>query len=131
MDFFIITTFVTAAIAVLGQTLDPTASFGYDAFYSPLIFALISVVPSLLTYSRKELSLRQMLLRKFLHFTLLVGLLILFTKYAGILDNVSDAARFALTVLIVYLGVNLVNWQLDSKRARQINKNLKAIQGRQ
>jgi hypothetical protein len=34
MEYFIITTFVTAAIAVMGLSLDPSARFGYEAFFS-------------------------------------------------------------------------------------------------
>lgn len=129
MEYFIITTCVTAATAILGLSLDPTAKFGYEGYFSPLLFGLMSLVPSIATYSRKELSLRQTLIRKLIHFALLEAMLIAFGHWAGILHGF-DTVYFALTVLIVYLTVDLISWHLDSKEASKINKTLRALQGR-
>lgn len=130
MQYCIITTCVTAAIAVLGQSLDPSAKFGYEAYFSPLIFGLISLVPSFAVYSRKELSFRQALMRKLLHFFLLEAMLVGFGLWSGILVNAVDACFFGLTVFIVYVVVNLIEWQIDKKDAKEINKTLKSLQGR-
>jgi hypothetical protein len=130
IEYFIITTCVTAAIGVLGMSLDPATKFGYEAYFSPLLFGLVSLVPSLATYSRKELTFRQMLIRKLFHFALLETMLIAFGHWAGILHGVGDTASFALAVFIVYLAVSLINWRLDSREASEINKTLKTLQGR-
>lgn len=130
MEYFVITTCVTAAIAILGQVLDPTARFGYEAYFSPLIFGLVGLVPSFLTYSRKELSFKQALVRKALHFIVLEATLVAFGFGAGVLHAFFDASLFALAVFIVYLTVNLISWQFDKKEAVEINKTLKALQGR-
>ena len=130
MEYFIITTCVTAAIAILGLSLDPAAKFGYEAYFSPLLFGLVSLVPSLVTYSRKELTFRQTLIRKLFHFALLEAMLITFGHWAEILRGLGDTASFALTVFIVYLAVNLICWHLDSREASEINKTLKALQGK-
>lgn len=130
LEYFIITTCVTAAIAVLGLTLDPNAKFGYESFFSPLIFGFISLVPSFVTFSRKELSFKQTIMRKVLHFIVLEGMLIGFGFWAGILHDYVSAASFALTVFIVYLTVNLISWKLDHKDASEINQKLRSLQGR-
>ena len=131
MEYFIITTCVTAATAILGLILDPTAKFGYEGYFSPLLFGLMSLVPSIATYSRKELSLRQTLIRKLIHFALLEMMLISFGHWARILHSLYDTLYFALTVLIVYLAVDLISWHLDSKEASKINKTLRSLQGRE
>ncbi len=130
MEYFIITTCVTAAIGVLGLSLDPTAKIGYEGYFSPLIFGLVSLVPSIATYSRKELPFRQALIRKIVHFALLETMLVVFGHWAGILHGVNDTTYFTLAVFAVYLAVNLVSWQLDSKEASEINKTLRSLQGR-
>lgn len=130
MEYFIITTCVAAAIAILGMSLDPAAKFGYEAYFSPLLFGLVSLVPSVVTYSRKELTLRQALIRKLIHFALLEALLVAFGHWAGLLHGAGDMASFAVAVFIVYLAVNLISWYLDSREASEINKTLKAMQGR-
>lgn len=130
MEYFIITTCVTAAIAIMGLSLDPATRFGYEAYFSPLIFGLVSLVPSFVTYSRKELSFRQTLIRKVLHVIMLETMLIAFGFWVGIVHGVADASLFGLTVFIVYLVVNLISWQIDKKDANEINKTLKSLQGR-
>ncbi len=129
LEYFIITTCVTAAMATLGLTLDPTARFGYEAFFSPLIFGLVSLIPSLVTYSPKELPLRETLIRKALHFTVLEATLIAFGFWTKLLHGLADASGFALSILIVDLAVNLIGWWLGSKEAGEINELLKSFQG--
>lgn len=130
MEYFIITTCVTAAIGVLGLSVDPAAKLSYEAYFSPLIFGLVSLVPSFVTYSRKELSFRHTLVRKVVHVILLEAMLIAFGFWAGILHSPAAAFSFGLTVFIVYLAVNLISWQIDKKNADEINKTLKSLQGR-
>jgi len=130
MEYFIITTCVTAAIAVLGQSLDPTAEFGYEAYFSPLIFGLVSLVPSFVTYSRRELSFRQTIVRKVFHVIVLEAMLIAFGFWTGILHNPAEASFFCLAVFVVYIAVNLISWLLDKKEARELNRTLKSLQGR-
>ena len=130
MQYFIITTCVTAAIAILGLSTDPSARFGYEAYFSPLIFGLISLIPSFATYSRRELSLRQALLRKVIYLIVLEAMLVAFGFWNSLIHTTADAIFFGLTVLIVYITVNLISLKLDKKDANEINKSLKSLQGR-
>ncbi len=130
LEYFIITTCVTAATAILGLALDSTAKFGYEGFFSPLIFGFISLVPSFVTYSRKELTFWQTLIRKLLHVIVLEAMLIGFGFWSEILRSPADASFFALAVFIIYIAVNLIRWTLDRKDANEINKTLRFLQGR-
>lgn len=130
LEFFVITTCITAATAILGLTLDPTAKFGYESFFSPFIFGFLSLAPSIVTYSHKELSLKQALMRKLLHFIVLEIVLIGFGFWAKILTSPASAFLFAFAVLIVYITVNLFTWKLDWKDATEINETLRNLQGR-
>ena len=130
LEYFIITTCITAATGVLGLTLDPTAKFGYESYFSPLFFGFVSLIPSFLTYSQKELSFRQTILRKVLHVIALEAILIVVGFKVEILRVPADALFFALAVFIVYIAVNLISWKLDQKNADEINKKLKSLQGR-
>ena len=130
LEYCIITTCVTAATAVLGINISPEARFGYESFFSPLLFGLLSLVPSVVTYSRKELSLRQTVMRKVLYLLLLEATLTVFGLWSGIFHVISDIAFFMLTVFVVYTLVLLIKWLIDRKEAGLINKTLKALQGR-
>jgi hypothetical protein len=98
-----------AAIGILGMNLEPTARFGYEAYFSPLLFGLISVIPSFAMYARKELSFHQILIRKIIYVILLETLLIIFGIATGLLHNISDSISFALAVFAVYLVVNVIS----------------------
>ncbi len=129
-QYFIITTCITAATGILGMNLEPGARFGYEAYFSPLLFGLISVLPSFAMYARKELSFHQMLIRKIIHVLLLEALLIVFGVTAGLLHNLTDSISFAIAVFAVYLIASVISWQLDLKEAGEINNTLKSFQGR-
>jgi hypothetical protein len=131
MEYFVITTCVTAAIGVLGLSLDPTARIGYEGYFSPLLFGLVSIVPSVVTYSRKELTLRKTLVRKLFHFLILEATLIAFGHWVGVLEGLRDTISFAAAVFAIYLTVLLMGWLLDSREASQINQSLKEMQKRQ
>lgn len=128
MQFFIITTCINVAIGILGLSLDPERRFGYDAYFSPLIFGFLSLLPSFITYSSKELTLMQTLIRKFFHWAAIEVLLIAFSYMAGLLKGQADIFFFALTVFIVYLSVNLFSWGLAQKDAVKINAALETLQ---
>ncbi len=128
MEYFIITTCVTAATAILGLCIDPSARFGYESYFSPLIFGLVSILPSIVTFSRKELSLKQTIIRKILHFFFLVLMLVLFVFWTGLLKGFNEAVSFVFSVFIVYVIVNIVSWHLNKKEASEVNKLLKHFQ---
>jgi hypothetical protein len=128
MSYFIIVTGITVAIAVLGLKLDPEASFGYEAYFSPLIFGAVAVLPSFVLYSRRELTFRQMLFRRILHFAALELLLLSFGYGFGLFDKTDTAVSFAVSVFAVYLFTNLIQYIIDSKTAGKINEGLKKLQ---
>lgn len=127
MDFFIIVTGITIAMAVLGINTDPEAAFGYEAYFSPVIFGAVAVLPSFVFYSRRELSLRQMLRRRVFHFLILETALLSFGFLSGILKDRQTSISFAFTVFAVYLFTNVVKWLMDRKTAEEINKGLKRM----
>jgi hypothetical protein len=129
MNFFIIVTCITIAIAILGSNFDPGATFSYEAYFSPVIFGAVAVLPSFLLYSKKELTLKQMLFRRILHFTALELVLTGFGFVSGLFDDTNAAVPFAVSVFIIYLLTNLIQWIIDSKTADKINEGLKKIQG--
>ncbi len=129
MNFFIIVTAITVATAILGITYYPRATFGYEAYYSPIIFGALASLPSFVLYSNRELTLKQMLVRRILHFIILELILLGFGLISGLFNSTEVALTFALSVFIIYLFTNVIKWIMDSKTADEINQGLKRIQG--
>ena len=128
ISYFFSVTGITAAIGILGSILAPQVSFGYEAFLSPFLFGLVAVVPSIVTYSKKEPSAKQMLLRLLLRFALLEIMIVLFAYYAGLVTSGAVAISLVLSVLLVDLTVHLVMWLNDKRTAAEMNGALKKLQ---
>lgn len=127
-DYFIIVTGINAAMAILGMKLDAERSFGYEAFFSPLIIGVVALLPSIVLYSGRELGLKQMLIRRALHLLVLEATLTGFGYLAGLFEDRTLILPFVLTVLLVYLFTMTFRWILDRRTAQEINKGLKRLQ---
>lgn len=131
IQFFVISTCVTFATAVAGPYLMPDVELGFTAFYSPLAIGFVCTLPSVVLYSRKELNLKQTIIRRVLHLLLIEVLVIWLNWMSGNLETFTSAAGYCVKVLAVYLAVHLVLWFLGSRDAKQINAGLKELQGRE
>ena len=128
IDFFIIVTCISAVIGIIGLIYEPNRRFGYEAYFSPLIFGAISIIPSFVTYSNKELSVKQMILRNVIQLVIL-ECLILITGYSfGVMKDKVILSSVAFSVIIVFIIVHLISWVIDSKTAFILNENLQAYQ---
>ena len=125
MSFFIIVTLVNIAIFVCGIVLAPDEKLGYTAFIVPVIDGLLGVIPGLVMYSKRELTVKQMIVRDIIQL-----LFILFSFGFSGFTNV-DVPKFlaiVLSVAFVYVGVVVIMYLLDFKTAKKMTDDLKAFQ---
>ena len=133
MSYFIIVTCVNLVMAVLGLCYDSQIRFGYEAFLLPLIYGVVGVIPVLVTYSRRELTIKQMVVRRILQIVLLEVMLTGFVFGNARMREATASqgtlvAAFMITVLLVCVMVELVLWGLDCLKARALNLELKEFQ---
>lgn len=128
MSFFVSVACICMAMALVGMTFESDTRFGYEAFLSPLIFGAIASLPSLVTYSKNELSFKAAAIRNVIHFILLEAVILSFLYFGGILTSVSMAISLGGSVFIINLTVNLVLWINDKRTAMEFNDALKKLQ---
>ena len=130
MLFFTLSTLIGAAMYVLGAILDPNARFGYDVLLSPLIYAGACVLPSLVTWSKRELRLRQLLVRELIQFILTEAIVLGLAFSSSAIDTSRPDILFGIvgSVLVIYLLVFLLSWLVNSAQAKQVNEELLAFQ---
>jgi len=128
MSFFVSVTCITVAMAVVGMTFEPTARFGYDAFLSPLIFGALATLPMLVKYSKKELSIKQTMVRGVIHLLLLEAVLLTSLYLLGLLTSLFLAVTLAAAILVIDVTVNLVLWIQDTRTAKEFNGALRKLQ---
>lgn len=125
--FFIVTTLITIVMGVMGLIWERDRLLTYEVMFSPVIIGFISVLPSIVMYSKKELTLRQLVFRKVLHLFLLEIELIAFSKIMGIWNKVIGLP-FVVSILIVAVLVQVFLWLIGLQRANTITNELKAFQ---
>ena len=130
MTYFIIVTCISAGIMILGLAFDPDARFGYDAFVSPFIFAALGVIPNLLMYSSKELSDKQIILRKIIQFAVIevevVGLCIISPVIHT--EKVEVITGVIISVFVIFILANFISIMNNYFSAKQLTKELMQFQ---
>ena len=130
MSFFVSVPCITAAMALIGTTSVPDVRFGYEAFWSPLLFGAIASLPLFVYYSEQELSFRQTVFRSILHLVLLEVLILSVLALTCVLTTPSMGVSLGLSILVIDCTVQLVLWVHDKRTASAFNQALKRMQSR-
>ena len=101
--FFMLSTLITIAVSLIGSAFDSSALLGYDSLLTPIKYAGLCILPTLVTWSRRELSAKELLVRKVL------------LTIAG-------------SVVFIFVLVNLFLWLKNSAEAKQMNRDLAQFQ---
>jgi hypothetical protein len=131
-SYFISVTLINIAIFVTGMLFRPDQKMGYEAFLSPLLFGFLTVIPTVIMHSKKELTLRQLLLRKAIQLILdiVIVLAVIFGGNPLNRETVISAAGVAVSIIVVFAAVNFIEWLMERKTAAQLNEQLAAFQKR-
>ncbi len=60
-----IVTLINIAMFILGSIFRPDQRFGYEVLIAPLIYGVLSLIPYIIMYSKKELTIKQLYIRQF------------------------------------------------------------------
>lgn len=130
--FFIIVTGAVAAAAVFCAIFYPGGTFEIGIMWQLLLSSLLCTLTYLVFYARRELSRRQLLLRKALHLALLLLILVGSAIGFGWLRPTSalELCVFVLLVVVVYVLVNLMLALNDKWQAQRLNEGLQRYKKR-
>ncbi len=131
-SYFISVTLINIAIFATGMLFRPEQTFCYDAFLSPLIIGFLTVIPTFIMYSKRELTVRQLLFRKALQLLLDIVLVIavIFAGNEMNRETVTAAIGVAVSVVIVFAAVHVIEWLLERRTAKQLTEQLAEYQKR-
>jgi len=112
---------------IIGYLYESERQFGYELFLSPLIFSLIATLPSLIEYSKNELSIRSLLIRKFIHLVVLEILILSVLIGFEIIKTVDMGISLSIGILIIDVSVRVIEWINDKRTADEINSSIKSF----
>ena len=128
--FFLLSTLITAAVALIGNRFDSAARLSYLDLLTPIRYAALCLLPSLVTYSKRELSPKKTLLRKLLMLVLLEAVIggIAFMSPAIDTSRPAVVLSIAGSVLLIFVLANLFLWLKDAAEAKKLIKALEQFQ---
>ena len=126
-------TLITVLLIVLGKLLDSDRVFSYEAFLSPLIYALIGTVIALVTHTDRELSARGLILREVISLLLIEAVVIFLALRVETIptDRSWVLPGIALGILVIFLLSNLIMYLSDKKEAEKLSADLVRYQQEQ
>ena len=126
-------TLITVLLIILGMLLDRDRVFSYEAFLSPLIYALISTAIAAAMHTERELSARQLIIREGISLLLLEAAFLFIALRAATIptDRAWVVPGIALGILAVFLLTNLIMYLSDRKEAEKLSADLARYQQEQ
>jgi len=124
--FFFLVTCFTTIIALVGVLFRPDHTFGYESFFTPVIFGAIVVLSSYILYIN-HLSKTKTLLIRIIHFFAFELVLCLYGLLRGYYINSTSVLIYLAFTIILYIIISVVVWIKDIITADSINKGLKKI----
>ena len=131
--YTLLVTLITVMMIILGNLLDRGRVFSYDAFVSPLFYALIGTVATVVTRSDRKLSVRSLIIRKAVSLLLIEGAIILIALNADTIptDKGWVVPALALGVFAVFVLSHIILYFIDKKEAEKLNADLVRFQEKQ
>ena len=124
--YFRLVTLITVATLVLGLYFDPNACFGYTVFAAPLFYGACGVLPSVVMYSKRELTVKALLVRKLIQFVL-IEVLILSVAFhnTGIQGEYLDVAiGMGISIFLIYVLAHMIDWLQNYMSAKRMTEEL-------
>ena len=128
--YFMLTTLILVVMTVLGTYFMPDVRFGYEEFEAPLIYAAWGTLPNIVMYAKKELTMKQMLVRKIIQLILVEVIVVSVALPADILERGNSVLLIALVgcVFVIYVLTHVIEWYQDSLTAKKMTEELLSFQ---
>ncbi len=128
--YFMLVTMISGVMMILGMYFFPNARFGYEAFGIPFIYAAWGTLPNIIMYAKKELPVKQFLIRKLIQLVLVEVIVIAI----AIPDEIIDEGRtevvvsLAVSIFVIYILTHLIEWFQNCAVAKRMTEELLTFQ---
>ena len=128
--YTLLVTLITILLIILGKLLDRDRVFSYEAFLSPLLYALIGTAATVVTRSDKELSIRDLIIRKVISLLLIECAIIFIALNADSIPTEKSwvIPGLALGIFVVFVLAHVILYFADRKEAEKLNADLARYQ---
>ncbi|MBQ1350352.1 MAG: hypothetical protein II614_00575 [Ruminococcus sp.] len=128
--YFLLVTLIFAVSMIIGMIFTPGQELYYYQLIGPFFLAALCVLPTFITYSRKEPTVRQVVLRNIIRLILIEGIVLTQIQPPEQENQVLFRILLAAAVLIVYLLASLMMWLRRVRQSGMMTEQLKILQER-
>ena len=130
MNFFIIVTLVNIVIFICGSIFAPDQEITYSAFLVPILDGPLGIIPGIVMYSKRELTVKQMIVREVIQLLSIELIILLFTfGISGFnLENLALIIAEMVSIAVVFVIVIVIRYFFDKRSAKIMTSNLKDFQ---
>lgn len=125
--FFFLTVMILIASCAIGSLLAPDQELRYSDLWNPVMIAGLCIIPTLATFSRKKLSLKQMLVRHIIQLVLIEAVILLVTPALSS-GRFIDAILIAGATLIIYALAVFLMWLGQVSESKKMTAQLHQLQ---
>lgn len=128
--YFTVVTFINVIMWVIGTQVAPDYLFGYEAFKVPLIYGAVGVFPNIIMYSRRELSVKELWIRKILQL-IVIEISVLYVAFGdadAIFQKPEVVAKVAIGIFIIYVISTVIDGVQDYLSAKRMTEELMKFQ---
>ena len=130
--FFTVVVLINVVMFLLSLYFMPEAQFGYEAFAVPLIYGFVGTLPNVVMYSRRELKIGELIVRKVIQI-ILIEVLVLFVAFYDTAEQMIEQeiiTSTAVSIFVIYVLATLFDWLQNYLAAKQITEELQRFQER-
>ena len=128
--YFLLVTLIFAVSMIIGMIFTPGQELYYYQLIGPFFLAALCVLPTFITYSRKEPTVRQVVLRNIIRLILIEGIVLTQIQPPEQENQVLFRILLAAAVLIVCLLASLMMWLRRVRQSGMMTEQLKILQER-
>lgn len=129
-SYFTLVTLISVFMLVAGMHFYPTESFGYEAYAFPLIYGACGILPQVVMYSKRELTIMQFLVRKVIQLVL-IEIIVLGVVFGGSNISAEETGVIIVTgigIFVIYIVSHIVDWIQKWLSAKRMTEDLIKLQ---
>ena len=126
--FFFLVTLILTASAVMGLVYQPDMELRYYHFFSPILIAACCVLPTCVTYYKKEPTVRQYIIRQIIELSLIELVVMLFITPPEGIEKPLFYIVLGAVIAVIYLLTMVMMWLQKVQQSKKLTEQLHNLQ---
>lgn len=128
--YFAVVTLINLIMCVMGMQFNLDNRFGYEGFATPLFYGAAGTLPNIVMYSKRELAVKELLIRKVIQLILIeiIVLFVVFYNAEAFLLQPEIIIGVGISVLAIYLITSVIDGVQNHVSAKKMTEELMKFQ---